>query len=776
MNTDSITKRFYQRFQMERLAFLATLHGLSSVAERERYTTFLLTRLLFLYFLQQHSLLDNDTRYLFHHLEHAQKHNTNFYQTFLVPLFEDGLSSLTPPISHSLFGTIPALDPHLFKDPLSHACEITIPNDAFARLFAFLDSYTWSLSDSLPQHQREMTPAILGHILEQHTNQPQAAAYYTKDDVTTYIASNTILPALFDALQRINPGIQIGFDVDELITDNADLPAITLHFVETCSQDILPSFYTCLRQLTILDPTCGSGAFLLAALHVLEPLYTACLTRLHLPCERAATLRAIIAHNLYGVDLLPEATTSCCLRLLLCSLVPVQQTNAIQPLPALHTNIRVGNALIGYTKSYNGSQLDYDYRLASEYGLDTRNHEVCERWRASHSPFHWPLAFPLVMQRGGFDVIIGNPPYVEYEERIFPYRVQGYDTQACANLYPYVIERSYELLAPGGRHGMIVPLSAFATRNMIPFIEGFLRWFAHTWVSFYHFRPAMLFSGNKVASIPTAIYLAHKICYDGSSMNSDTNDKTGETQLTESTNKCYGYKKYEGEQRFSTHIHKWLVSQRPHLFSSLTYTRVTVPRDPDNRHYYPKFGSILENSILEKVLAHRLVRDYLSPRQNANSMWYRSAGGLYWKVFVNFPWPYTVKTNKRCSFRESFDRDVFVALFNSSLFWWYYTVTFDTFNLKDYMLFGFRFTYPADSAVVNELKACCQRLMDDYQQHARHLKRGQTDSYTIYAKQSKHILDEIDGVLARHYGFLEEEFMFIREYDIAYRVGTSKSK
>ena len=152
-------------------------------------------------------------------------------------------------------------------------------------------------------------------------------------------------------------------------------------------------------------------------------------------------------------------------------------------------------------------------------------------------------------------------------------------------------------------------------------------------------------------------------------------------------------------------------------------------------------------------------------------MFYRSAGGLYWKVFLNFTWPYQTTSNKQCTFRSEYDRDVFVAVFNSSLFWWYYTVTFDTFNLKDYMLFGFRFSYPEDTHIIRFLQALCQQLMDDFRKHAKHLKRGGTGSYTVYAKKSKPILDAIDSILAQHYGFTDEELDFIINYDIKHRMG-----
>jgi hypothetical protein len=253
----------------------------------------------------------------------------------------------------------------------------------------------------------------------------------------------------------------------------------------------------------------------------------------------------------------------------------------------------------------------------------------------------------------------------------------------------------------------------------------------------------MLFSGGKVASIPTAIFIA----------------------------KVTGPK-----QRFSTNLIKWATDKRDQLFSRLLYCPVTVARDGENRHYYPKFGHATENAIMEKILCHQRVETFLARAPNNNMMWYRSAGGLYWKVFVNFPWPYETTSNKQCSFQQGYERDVFVALFNSSLFWWYYTVTFDTFNLKNYMLFGFRFSYPEDFTLIDSLCQCTQSLMNDFRANAQHLKRGKTDSYTVYARKSKHIIDDIDRILACHYGFTSEELDFIINYDIQYRMGYDNNK
>jgi hypothetical protein len=627
---------------------------------------------------------------------------------------------------------------------------------------------------------------------------------------------------------------------DDLITYNLDIDTFAQDVISHCEKpELLLAFYENIVRMRVLDPMCGSGAFLFAALSILEPLYRACLERMQQlvimfdqrgtvsePYEYPAysaiesfrerlqqtqrhsnhtyfILKSIIVNNLYGVDIMEEGIEICKLRLFLKLISCVTRYSEIAPLPDLDFNICVGNTLIGFTtlaevqhvitnatdafaeieqrakdigqdyrmfrrmqtepifepiihsskKHYLHQQLDQlnailNRYLAATYNIEqnnldaSNNNTELESWQKSYQPFHWCAQFYEIMRDGGFDVIIGNPPYMEYNATKFSYTLRNYETLGCANLYPCAIERSQQLLSQQGYHGMIVPLAAFATRNMVPCIEGMQRWFSANWLSFYHFRPSMLFSGGAAAHIPTAIYIVRP---------------------------------QAPHAHFSTHINKWAVEQRGMLFDTLAYCPITAPKDTDNPHYYPKFGSVIENDIMNKVLQQERIGSYVTMSASENTMYYRSAGGLYWKVFRNAPWPYQTTSNKYCHFKAETDRDVFVAVLNSSLFWWYYTVTFDTFNLKDYMLFGFRFTYPEDEPIIKDLKQLCARLMPDFHLHAEHRKRGNTDSYTVYARYTKPSIDEIDRVLARCYGFTEEELDFIINYDIKYRMGRGRS-
>ena len=811
---EKITKQFYERFKKEHDEFQHCVQGIADQYDCEWYTSLTLNRLMFLYFIQQKGFLANDKNYLYNRLQMVQELHKgeggdqsrlcgllpdgqvpcqSFYRRFLLKLFQDGLNKRErSPTLAQLLGNVPYLHSGLFA---MHILErkhpaIEIPDSAFERLFDFFQAYAWYLDGDLDT-SFGINPDMLGSIFERFVNQKEKGAYYTSGDVTEYISKNTIIPSIFEAVAKRCPDafasggpvwslLQTNFDnyiythaakghmsgdrpvllhIRDLITCNLDIRKFARDVIVACERsDLLLAFYESIEATTILDPTCGAGAFLFASLHILFPLYEACLTRIqamvneynqlamHIEPQQCCQtyqierfcdilqqahknhgckyfiLKSIISKNLYGVDLMEEAVEICKLRLFLKLLAQVDRPEdcregAQSPsLSDIDFNVLVGNALVGCVSA----------------------DEMCQPVAALQRPFHWCVEFQRIIKSGGFSVIIGNPPYVEYNAAKFPYTLQHFETLACANLYPCVVERGHQLLSPQGYTGMILPLAAFATRNMIPFIEGFYRWFPRSWLSFYHFRPSMLFSGGKVASIPTAIFLAQA---------------TGPAQ------------------RFSTNLIKWSTDKRDQLFSRLTYCPVTVARDIENRHYYPKFGHGIENAIMEKILCHQRVETCLAQTPNRNTMWYRSAGGLYWKVFVNFPWPYETTSNKQCSFQPGYERDVFVALFNSSLFWWYYTVTFDSFNLKDYMLFGFRFSYPEDTMLIHALCSCCQRLMNDFCANAQHLKRGKTGSYTVYARKAKHIIDDIDRILARHYDFTEEELDFIINYDIRYRMG-----
>src|SRR5258706_2796923 len=115
-------------------------------------------------------------------------------------------------------------------------------------------------------------------------------------------------------------------------------------------------------------------------------------------------------------------------------------------------------------------------------------------WQQSHQPFHWWVEFYGIMKHGGFDVIIGNPPYVEYSKVRKNYSVQGYQTDTCGNLYTLVMERALNLSILTGRCGLIIPVSLLCTERMIPLQKVIFRT-GQSWYSSFDTRPSPLFTG-----------------------------------------------------------------------------------------------------------------------------------------------------------------------------------------------------------------------------------------------------------------------------------------
>ena len=388
--------------------------------------------------------------------------------------------------------------------------------------------------------------------------------------------------------------------INDLITYNLDIRQFAQDVIANCEgPDLLRALWNAIKGITILDPTCGSGAFLFAALNILEPLYEACLDRMEemlkdeagkyekssirftehgyplLPHKKMEDFsyiletvarhpnreyfifKSIILNNLYGVDIMEEAVEICKLRLLLKLAAQVDPDHrkpnfGIEPLPDIDFNIRAGNTLVGFARYKDvenvvKSKFDFDntmekikikpadlqqafdrfrefqtevdgtvpsehkkeiqerlkaleeelnHYLAGEYGVDAKREKDYAHWLKTHQPFHWFIEFyGIVHEKGGFDVIIGNPPYVEYSKVKSQYTIKGYQTESCGNLYAFVVERSFQILKSQGLCGMIVQLPIVCTDRMKPLQEQFLDKSKLTWFSNYDDRPSKLFDG-----------------------------------------------------------------------------------------------------------------------------------------------------------------------------------------------------------------------------------------------------------------------------------------
>ena len=387
--------------------------------------------------------------------------------------------------------------------------------------------------------------------------------------------------------------------VEDLITYNLDIRQFMQEVIQDCdSPALLRAIWQAIvgrapgasdqrvrHGITVLDPTCGSGAFLFAALNVLEPLYEACLDRMQgfiddadrvadggttrsgakqYPDFRAVLdevgrhpsssyfiYKSIILHNLYGVDIMPEAVEICKLRLFLKLVSQVERGQELEPLPDMDFNICAGNTLVGFATElefdraknlasdvarHDAIKLDLadladdfdtfrkvqtahggrvsandkarlrekllniagqlDQFLAREYGIDPDKPAEFDPWRASHQPFHWFAEFYGIMRAGGFDVVIGNPPYLEYSKvKNDTYAVRDYRTRSCNNLYALTVERSFSIINDAGATAMIVPISSACAGAFEPLREILMERERPIWLSHFSNRPGQLFAG-----------------------------------------------------------------------------------------------------------------------------------------------------------------------------------------------------------------------------------------------------------------------------------------
>lgn len=253
---------------------------------------------------------------------------------------------------------------------------------------------------------------------------------------------------------------------------------------KTPNSDQIDAYEEKLRKIKIVDPACGSGAFLITALRTLfAEWYMVRDTRREVTGkgykrERDELIRDILSDNIYGVDINPASIEIAKLALWL------HTASGEKPLSSLDHHIREGNSLVG-SDFFN----DLDA---------TPNAEQIERI----NPFDWEHSFPEVFERGGFDIVIGNPPYVKLQNfrAVYPDVAEflkedragnkTYESTQTGNfdLYLPFIEKGIRLLNDDGRMGYIAsnlwPMNEYGEglRNFIMkgrHLEGWIDFQSH---------------------------------------------------------------------------------------------------------------------------------------------------------------------------------------------------------------------------------------------------------------------------------------------------------
>lgn len=400
-------------------------------------------RIVFLYFLQRKGWLAGNRQYM-HDLYYHSELQDNFLDGVLEPLFFGVLNTRPEHRSADVAslpdsGKILYLNGGLFQQDEIDERTCTIPADYFKRLFDFFDQYNFTIDENDPEDAEVgIDPEMLGRIFENLLeDNKDKGAFYTPKEIVEYMCRESIIAYLLNGIPERS---------HELIRN----------FVETLDADTLNDeqrkyLANKLVDVKIYDPAIGSGAFPMGIVNILSKIYLA----LGFVRDRSKMKRHIMEQNIYGVDIEKGAVDIARLRFWLAMVVDATEP---EPLPNLHFKIMQGNSLL---ESYNGKDLSRltkvnigepgslglqnedaellisslaHYYSESDHGkrakiftdiINNVRRQIFELTQSeefmkdvndlseNNKFFLWHTWFVDVFANGGFDIIIGNPPYLK---------------------------------------------------------------------------------------------------------------------------------------------------------------------------------------------------------------------------------------------------------------------------------------------------------------------------------------------------------------------------
>ncbi|MBS1717647.1 MAG: ATP-binding protein [Armatimonadetes bacterium] len=406
LDIERVIKKFFKDYDDQRVEFTKLIKGIPDDKDRRWYASVLLNRLMFIYFLQRKFFIDGgDELYLENKLRQSKSRGLNrFYGEFLQALFFEAFAKpeeKRTKEARQLTGKVKYLNGGLFlPHRLEQRYQIAVPDEAFDELFKLFGRYSWNLNDVPGESDDDINPDVLGYIFEKYINQKEFGAYYTRPEITEYLCEQTIYKLILDRTSEPDvEGLPQGRTYESV-------PELLVRLDKQTARKLL---HDILPDLTILDPAVGSGAFLVAALKTLITVYSAVIGWLkfhddawldeHLRTKMKTDLtrvqyaikKAIITDNLYGVDLMEEATEIAKLRLFMTLVASAHTVDDLEPLPNIDFNILAGNSLIGLMRVEDAEFEAKQIKQASLFAptktyrqiLDERNRKVDQYRHAS---------------------------------------------------------------------------------------------------------------------------------------------------------------------------------------------------------------------------------------------------------------------------------------------------------------------------------------------------------------------------------------------------------
>ena len=464
------------------------------------YVKKMMGRITFLHFLQRKGWMCGDLNYMQNMFENSAYKN-DYLDSVLEPLFF-GILNTKPAEREALFADygwdksllaewkdIPYLNGGLFERDAEDEPESRFPADYFKRLFQFFSEYNFTIDENDPNDAEVgVDPEMLGKIFENLLeDNKDKGAFYTPKEIVRYMCQESLIAYLETNTSVAKDKVrQFVLSPEEGV---ADIP-----------ENKKPKLLAALEEVKICDPAIGSGAFPMGLLNELLHCREVLIGKHY---DRAEIKKSIIQNNIYGVDIEKGAVDIARLRFWL-SIVVDEETPS--PLPNLDYKIMQGNSLIESFMGVDLSKLTYEkeckkdkgefslfddeknrlqktvsYLLSSYYSCSDHdkkvklqqeisdtinkqleaqayNPEILRELRSinlaeNNKFFLWHTWFSDVFNRDdkeGFDIVIGNPPYVVVadidKERLY----YKYKTKNCLELYSYFFEHSINILHHNG--------------------------------------------------------------------------------------------------------------------------------------------------------------------------------------------------------------------------------------------------------------------------------------------------------------------------------------
>ena len=494
-----------------------------------------------------------------------------------------------------------------------------------------------SLNAYKEMYSYEEVQEILSNINEKEDIRKAKGVYYTPTDIVEFI--------LFNSVKMV---------CGKLKPNN-------LHVLDLNG---IPYSSFCYEK-TVYDPTCGAGAFLLAALEMKLDLLD-----LHHAEVTKGKIKKVVS-TLKGNDLNPDSIKITKIRLLLC---------------VLHRH--------GASKIKGLAEIMESCFASYDFVSTTPNENV------------------------KYDIIIGNPPYVEDSKS------EATPTIKYGNIYANVLNNSAKHLKKGGVMGFVIPLSYVSTPRMKKIRDELSLQTAEQYILSYSDRPDCLF---------TSVH--QKLCvFFGRNTENATNIYTG--------NYRYWYKEERGELFNTTEVVKNMFAQDD---------------------FIPKLGTRIDSEVYKKIVKQGT--DLIKLLDNDDVPIYLNMRAAFWiKAFLS---QHNGAEYKEFKCQNQDYANLCMCLLNSSLFWWYWICVSDCWHITRKELIGFKVPNINNFEMTNRLANELELRLEDTKVY---VGTKQID-YEYKHKECVDVIHEIDDYINALYELTDEESIYIKNFSYRYRIG-----